>query len=337
MRSIIGDRRVTSWLRIAGYVAIIISIVVFAIWAYLRHHRTEKPEPGPLTKKERPPLVLITWDNRFTFADDKEFFAPPAFPWSMSSIGQAPRVEVMFVTILSVPEAGEIVESETEVIYENSEPVISDNGTEITAMTTDQIGYLDIIRNAMLKRTPSLAMPYEIDATPPYLVVPLEFTLDFVLGPDGEVKSAMVQGNMDETLRVQIAEKAVNLRVPSVLSWYDFRCGMRFIPRHYDKIIGTRDGNRLPESEYKLLLRGLQYGTSAFTESVLENAPELLSGEDEYTIKFTINGDGYPVDTVIKPFIVEPAAETAVTEAVSSTNFPGTLGGANVEIILGSD
>jgi hypothetical protein len=337
MVSIFSDKRVTSLLRTAGYVAIIISIIVFAIWAYLRHHRTEKPEPKPLMKKEKPPLVISTWDNRFTFADEREFFTPPAFPWSMSSIGQTPRVEVTHVTILSVPETSELVENDAYVDYGGKEKIIPDNGPDIGSATAEKTDYTGIIMKAMVKRAPSLVIPYEIDATPPYLVVPLEFTLDFVLGPEGVVKSAKVQGNMDETLRIQIAEKAVSLRFPSILSWYDFRCGMRFIPRHYDRIIGTRDGRRLAEDEYKLLLRGLQYGTSAFAESVIENAPELLNGENEYSMKFTISQNGYPINTVIKPIIIDPAAEIAITEAVSSTNFPATLGGADVEIIFGSE
>jgi hypothetical protein len=336
MVSIFSDKRVTSLLRTAGYVAIIISIIVFAIWAYVRHHRTEKPEPKPLTTKEKPPLVVATWDNRFTFADEKEFFTPPAFPWSMSSIGQTPRVEVTSVTVLSVPEAGEVSENEIGAGFGDDETVLSDEVPH-DVTTTEKTDYPSIIMKAMVKRAPSLVIPYEIDATPPYLVVPLEFTLDFVLGPEGVVKSAKVQGNMDETLRIQIAEKAVSLRFPSILSWYDFRCRVRFIPRHYDRIIGTRDGRRLPEDEYKLLLRGLQYGTSGFAESVVENAPELLNGANKYSMKFTISKDGYPVNTVIRPIIVDPAAETAITEAVSSTNFPSELIGADVEIIFGSD
>lgn len=336
MVSIFSDKRVTSLLRTAGYVAIIISIIVFVIWAYVRHHRTEKLEPKPLTKKEKPPLVVATWDNRFTFADEREFFTPPAFPWSMSSIGQMPRVEVTSVTVLSVPEAGEVSENEVDVGTSDKETVPSGE-IPLDVTTGEKNDYSNIIMKAMVKRAPSLVIPFEIDATPPYLVVPLEFTLDFVLGPEGVVKSAKVQGNMDETLRVQIAEKAVSLRFPSILSWYDFKCGIRFVPRHYESIIGTRGGQRLPEDEYKLLLRGLQYGTSAFAESVIENAPELVKGENEYSMKFTISKDGYPVNTVIKPIIIDPAAEIAITEAVSITNFPAALGGADVEIIFGSE
>jgi hypothetical protein len=336
VHSIIGDKRLTAWLRAAGYVAIITSIIVFVVWAYVRHRGKPEPEPKPPTKKERPPLVVASWDERFTFADEREFFAPAAFPWSMSSIGRAPVAEITFVTIISEPTPEETVMTSGEAAVEAAEGVPTRAEEGGASGETKAVNYDDIIRNAVLKRIPSLAMPYELDAVPPYLVVPLEFTLDFVLGPDGLVKSATIQGDMDEALRVQIAEKAVNLRFPSVLSWFDFRCGVRLIPDHYDRIIGTRGGYRVSESEYRLLLRALQYGTSGLAETIYENAPELLLAGNDYVIEFTVDGSGRPTDTVVRPIIVEPASETAVIKAVSSMNFPPELGGTDVVIKMGS-
>jgi|GEM_PF-1545692 len=337
MRLKITDKRFISWLRSAGYITIIISIIVFAVWAYIRHRGAEPPEPEPLARKERPPLIVASWDDRFTFADEREFFTPPAFPWSMSSIGQAPIAEITYVTVTSEPSPEEPAELTGEGASENGETSEAEDESILDSERPERMAYAGIIENAMLKRAPSLAMPYEIKATPPYLVVPLELTMDFTLGPDGAVKSATVQGDMEEELRVQIAEKAVDLRFPSVLAWFGFKCGIRLTPRHYDKIIGTRGGARLSEDEYGLLLRGLQYGTSGLAESIVENAPELLTAGTDYTIEFFIDGNGYPVNAVIKPIIVEPEAETAVLEALAAVNFPPELAGTTVEITLGTE
>ncbi|UCE27550.1 MAG: hypothetical protein JSW52_02005, partial [Candidatus Coatesbacteria bacterium] len=289
MRLILTDKRLISWLRSAGYITIIISIIVFAVWAYVRHRGAEKPEPKPLIKKERPPLVVATWESRFTFADEREFFAPPAFPWSMSSIGQPPFAEITYVTVISEPSPEELAEpSDNNTPEDGKTPALEDETLPRSKPPT-RTAYADIIANAMLTRAPYLAIPYEIKATPPYLVVPLEFTMNLTLGPDGAVKSVTVQGDMEENLRVQIAEKAVDLRFPSVLAWFGFRCGIRLTPRHYDKIVGIRGGARLPEDEYRLLVRGLQYGTSGLAEVITENAPELLTVGSDYTIEFLID------------------------------------------------
>lgn len=337
MRLIIANRRFISWLRSAGYITIIISIIVFAVWAYIRHRGAEIPEPTPLVRKERPPLIVASWEDRFTFADEREFFAPPAFPWSMSSIGQAPLAEITYVTVISEPSPEESAELIGESTSENGKTSDAEDEILPRSERPGRVAYADIIKTAMLKRATSLAMPYEIKATPPYLVVPLELTMDFTLGPDGAVKSATVQGDMEEGLRVHIAEKAVDLRFPSILAWFGFKCGIRLTPRHYDKIVGTRGGARLPEDEYGLLLRGLQYGTSGLAESIVENAPELLNAGTDYTIEFFIDGTGYPVNPVVKPIIVEPEAETAVLEALTAVNFPPELAGTTVEITLGTE
>lgn len=336
MPSIIGDKRLTAWLRTAGYIAIIASIIVFVVWAYLRHHRTPKPEPGPLVKKERPPLVIATWDNRFTFVDEREFFAPPAFPWSMSSIGQAPYAEITFVTIISEPTPVETGEPTEENFFGTGEETPDEKAEDTSIELIISGDYNNIIRNAMLERAPSLAMPFELDASPPYLVVPVDFTLDLVLGPDGLVKSATVRGDIDEGVRVRVAEKAADMHFPSVLAWFDFRCGVRLTPSHYDRIIGTRGGHRLPEVEYRLLLRALQYGTAGFAETVSENAPELLQAGNVHTVEFIIDDAGHPTDTVIKPIILEPASEKAVLDAIAAVNFPPQLAGANVVLVVGT-
>jgi hypothetical protein len=288
--------------RALSYGLVIGTLLGLALWGYYKHRVTPgRVEVTPPEGGTAPELAGL--DRRFVFATDQELLAPPAFPWSLAAVSRLPRAEVSGVTLLQTPEGVEVPE-----------------GLDAT------------LAAELAEQVPTIARPFTLEASPPYLVTPLTLQLEFILDEDGATSAAAVAGAPGE-LNAPFAERAVRMVFSPAAAYVNFAATVTLIPHPYDRLTATRRGNPVTEEEYRSLFRALQFNCFPFYDTMLAVSPELVTAEDGTAVSFVVDAEGHPGAIALEP---SPAEEetAALAEALAAVQLPAMLAGVAVRFTI---
>jgi len=291
--------------RAISYGLVIVTFVGLAGWAYYKHRATRGRVEVTPPVAEAPP-TLAGLEARFAYASEQELLAPPAFPWSLAAVSRLPRAEVGTVTILREPEG----------------PPAADNLPEVLAA-------------ALAEQAPSVARPFTLAASPPYLVTPVTIELEFKLDENGAAMAAAAAGAPAD-LNASFAERAVHLVFPQAAAGVSFTAAVTLVPYPYERLSARRGAAALTPEEYRLLFRALQYNSFPFYDTCLAVAPELLTAEGDTVVAFDVDGVGHPGEASFAPPLPSEDARDALAGALAEIYLPKTLTGARVEFVIGN-
>lgn len=275
-----------------------------ALWGFYKHHVTRASVYVPRPEGVEAPDVAGL-ERRFVFAAEQELLAPAAFPWSLAAVSRLPRAEVSGVAVLRTPEGSELPE-----------------------------GLRDTLAGELAERVPTIARPFTLEASPPYLVTPLTLQLEFKLDEDGATAAAAVAGAPGE-LNAPFAERAAHLVFSPTAADVNFAATVTLIPYPYERLSATRGGKPVTEEEYRALFRALQYNSFPLYDTLLAVSPELITAEEETKVSFVVDGSGRPSAIAFEP---PPAEEDAAALAatLAEMHLPKTLAGVAVNFIISS-
>ncbi|MCP4230156.1 MAG: hypothetical protein GY771_08405 [bacterium] len=351
----IGKLKAVNWLRVCGYGAIVVTIVLLALWALSAVER--EPETTPVEQPDAPagPLLYAGWESRLASCDANEFFVPAVLPWSLSNIKRLPSVEVISVTLLTdkadaavppkiAPETGDEggikPDAEISSLPQPEEAIgkkmlITGEGAFVP---DPEVNYVELISDAVVFRLPPLFRPFELKSSPPYLVTPATVELDFYLGPDGDVAKCSVRSeDITPELQEQITERALRLSFPTALAFADFTARVRIVPYASDRLTVERSGRPVGDEEYRLVFRTLQYSSYYLTVAMQGGDGELLYADTDAVIAFRVDNDGVPYAISVEPVFIEREVVEDVTAAISYIRFPADLAGSDISINLGAN
>ncbi len=298
-------RRLPSWgliLRGAGYGVVIVTLGALSLWAYYKH----RAQAGPVTAAPPRAAAAATpagFDRRRVFALEQELLAPPAFPWSLAALSHLPRAEVRSLRITRFPEE-------------------TDLPPDLAALLADEL----------TRQARTFARPFTLPSSPPYLVVPLAFEVEFDLDDDGRTAVAAVSGAPGDLNRA-FAEAATAFVFPPAAAHVAFAATVTLTPYHYNRLSASRRGRRLSAEDYRLLFRSLQFNSYPVYDAIAAVEPELLSASHETRVTFFIAPDGHPQGVAFEPPLADGAADV-IGAALAELYLPAELAGAKVEFLL---
>jgi hypothetical protein len=293
----------TRVVRAVSYGLVIATLLGLALWGFYKHRATPVHVAVPRPPREGVPAVAA-FDRRLVYATEQELLAPAAFPWSLAAISRLPRAEVSGVTILRTPEGAEFPE-----------------------------GLGDALAAALAEQAPTIARPFTLEASPPYLVTPLALRLELELDEAGAAEAAAVTGAPGD-LNAPFAERAARFVFPGEAANVAFAATVTLIPYSYERLRATRAGRPVTEEEYGMLFRALQYNSFPIYDTILATAPGLLTAEDEAAVSFVVDAEGHPSRVALEPPLA-PEAAAALTATLAEMYLPKTLAGASVEFAIG--
>ncbi len=295
----------TRVVRAVSYGLVIATLLGLALWGFYKHRATRVAVKIPRPPSEGGPAVA-GFDRRLVYATDQELLAPAAFPWSLAAISRLPRADVAAVTIVRAPE--------------QTEP-------------PEQLA--PVLAAALAEQAPTIARPFTLAASPPYLVTPVTVRLEFELNDDGSTAAAAASGAPGE-LNASFAERAARFVFPPEVSNVAFAATVTLVPYSYERLRATRAGKPVAEEEYRLLFRALQYNSFPLYDTVLATAPGLLTAKEATAVSFVVNAEGHPSRVALEPAPPAEAAE-ALAAALAAVYLPKTLAGAEVEFAVGGE
>jgi hypothetical protein len=286
-----------------SYGLVIGTLLGLTLWGYYKHRAARVPvEVKRPASEDAPPAA--GFDRRLVYATDQELLAPPAFPWALAAVSRLPRAEVVSLNIIRTAEGAE------------SPPKL---GEMLTAGLAEQ--------------APTIARPFTLPASPPYLVTPVTVRLEFELGEAGATAAAAVTGAPAD-LNAPFAERAAHLVFPPEAANVSFAATVKLIPYPYDRLSASRGGNPLSEEEYRSLFRALQYNSFPLYDTVLAVAPELITAESETRVSFVVDKEGHPGAVALEPPL-PPEAGEALAATLAEIYLPKKLAGAGVQFVIG--
>lgn len=285
-----------------SYGLVIGTLLGLALWGYYKHRVTRGRVEAPLPEDGAAPDVAGL-ERRLIFATDRELLAPAAFPWSLAAVSRLPRAEVSGVTVLGTPEGAEPPE-----------------------------GLGDALAAELAEQVPTIARPFTLDASPPYLVTPITLQLEFILDEDGATAAAAASGAPGE-LNAPFAERAARLVFSPAAANVNFAATVTLIPDSYERLTATRAGKPVADEEYRALFRALQYNSFPFYDTLLAASPELITAEDGADVSFVVDAAGHPAAVALEPPPAEEDA-AALAETLAEMHLPTTLAGVAVRFII---
>ncbi len=292
----------TRVVRAVSYGLVIGTLVGLALWGFYKHRVTPGRVEAPPPKDGTAPDVA-GMERRLAFATDQELLAPAAFPWSLAAVSRLPRAQVSGVTILRTPEGAEVPE-----------------------------GIRDILAAELAEQVPTIARPFTLDASPPYLVTPITLQLEFILDEEGATAAAAVAGAPGE-MNAPFAERAARLVFSPAAANVNFAAAVTLIPDSYERLSGTRGGVPLADEEYRALFRALQYNSFPFYDTLLAASPELITAEDGTAVSFVVDAAGHPAAVALEPPPAEEDA-AALADTLTEMHLPTTLAGVAVRFTI---
>jgi hypothetical protein len=288
--------------RILSYGLVIATLAGLVLWGYYRHRVTPGAVEVTRPEVEEPPDVAGL-DRRTVFATEQELLAPAAFPWSLATISRLPRAEVRGVAVLRAPEEAEL-----------------------------PAGIREVFAKELAEQAPTIARPFTLAASPPYLVTPVTVRVEFELNDDGSTAAAAASGAPGE-LNALFAERAAHLVFPLEAGHAAFAATVTLIPHCYERLSATRAGKPVSDEEYRALFRALQYNSFPFYDTLLAACPELLAAEEGTEVSFAVDAAGHPGGIKFEPAPEEDdAAELAAT--LAEMHLPKKLAGAAVSFLI---
>lgn len=294
----------TRVVRTVSYGLVIATLLGLALWGFYKHHVTRAPVYVPRPEGVEAPDVAGL-ERRLVFAAEQELLAPAAFPWSLAAVSRLPRAEVSGVAVLRTPEGSELPE-----------------------------GLRDILAGELAERVPTIARPFTLETSPPYLVTPLTLQLEFKLDEDGATAAATVAGAPGE-LNAPFAERAARLVFSPTAADANFAATVTLIPYPYERLSATRRGKPVAAEEYRALFRALQYNSFPLYDTLLAVSPELITAEEETKVSFVVDGSGRPSAIAFEPSPAEDDA-AALAATLAEMHLPKTLAGVAVDFIISS-
>jgi len=288
----------------ASYGLIIATLGGLALWGYWKHRATPGRVPVEVPPREELPAAA-GMDRRLATASAAELLAPAAFPWSLAGVSRLPRAEVAAVTITRAPEG--------------------------TAAPEELRGRLAA---ALAEQAPTIARPFTLATSPPYLITPLTLELEFFLDETGAAAAAGVAGAPAD-LNASFAERAVRFVFPPAAGSAAFAATVTLVPSSYDRLRARRRGQPVPEEEYRLLFRALQYNSFPLYDTCLVAAPELLTAEEGTVVTFEVDAEGQPQRVTFDPPPASAEAAEALAATLAEIHLPRAVAGATVEFTLG--
>ena len=293
----------TRVVRAVSYGLVIATLLGLALWGYYRHRVTRVPVEVPRPRGEDVP-ALAGLDRRTVFATDQELLAPAAFPWSLAFVSRLPRADVSALAVTRAPEEGEL-----------------------------PAGLADVLAAELAEQVPTIARPFTLEASPPYLITPVTVRLEFELDEDGSTAAAAATGAPGE-LNARFAERAAHFVFPREVANAAFAATVTLVPYSYERLRATRGRKPVTEEEYRTLFRALQFNSFPVYDTVLATAPGLLTAGESTAVSFVVDADGHPSRVALEPSPPPEAAE-AVAAALAGVYLPKTLAGAEVEFAVG--
>jgi hypothetical protein len=290
--------------RAVTYGVVIITLAGLAVWAYHKHRATRGRVEVTPPVAEAPP-ALAGLEPRLAYASEQELLAPAAFPWSLAAVSRLPRAEVGAITVLRRPEGP---------------PPAEDLPAALAATLAEQ--------------TPTVARPFTLAASPPYLITPVVLRLEFELDDAGAAAAAGVAGAPAE-LNAAFAERAVHFVFPQAAAGVAFAATVTLVPYPYDRLAARRGGKAVTEEEYRLLFRALQFNSFPLYDTCLAAAPELLTAREDTVVSFDVGADGRPRAASFEPPLPSAEAREALADALAEIYLPKTFAGARVEFVIG--
>ena len=288
-------------LRAATYGVVIATLGALVLWAYIRHGRAAGPVlPPPRAERDRPAAAGL--EPRTALALDQELFAPGCFPWSLGAVTRLPRAEVTKTRLTRGP---------------------ADKGAAAELQRT--------LADELARQAPTLARPFALPASPPYLVTPLTVELECELDEEGAATLAAV-GGAPPDLNAALAEEATTLVFPREAAGAAFTATVTLVPYPYDRIRARRGGAPLAADDFRLLFRTLQFSSYPLYDAVRGAAPELLTAPEDTRLSFTVGADGHPGRVDFTP---PPPAAAELAAAVEGMMFPRGLVGVRAEVSVG--
>jgi hypothetical protein len=281
--------------RALSYGLVIATLAGLTLWGYYRHRVTPGAVEVAPPEVEKAPAAA-GFDRRAAFATEQELLAPAAFPWSLAAVSRLPRAEVKAVAVLRAPE-----------------------NTELPA------GIRDVLAAELAEQTPTIARPFTLEASPPYLVTPVTVRLEFELNDDGSTAAAAASGAPGE-LNALFAERAARLFFPPEAGDAAFAATVTLIPYCYERLSATRAGKPVSDEEYRALFRALQYNSFPFYDTLLAACPELLTADGETDVSFVVDAAGHPGAVKLEPAPDEDDA-AALAETLAEIHLPKKLAG----------
>ncbi len=297
----------TRVVRTVSYGLVIATLLGLALWGFYKHHVTRAPVYVPRPEGVEAPDVAGL-ERRLVFAAEQELLAPAAFPWSLAAVSRLPRAEVSGVAVLRTPEGSELPEGLR--------------------------GLRDTLAGELAERVPTIARPFTLEASPPYLVTPLTLQLEFKLDEDGATAAAAVAGAPGE-LNAPFAERAAHLVFSPTAADVNFAATVTLIPYPYERLSATRGGKPVAADEYRALFRALQYNSFPLYDTLLAVSPELITAEEETKVSFVVDGSGRPSAIAFEPSPAEEDA-AALAATLAEMHLPKTLAGVAVNFIISS-
>lgn len=292
----------TRVVRAVSYGLVIGTLLGLALWGYYKHRVTRgRVEVPPPEDKATPDVAGL--ERRLVFATDQELLAPAAFPWSLAAVSRLPRAEVSGVTVLRTPEGADLPE-----------------------------GLGDALAAELAEQVPTIARPFTLEASPPYLVTPLTLQLEFILDDRGATAAAAVAGAPGE-LNALFAERAARLVFSPAAANVNFTATVTLIPYPYERLSATRRGKPVAEEEYRALFRALQYNCFPFYDTLLAVSPELITAEDGTDVSFVVDAAGHPAAVALEPPPAEEDA-AALADTLAEIHLPTTLTGVAVRFTI---
>jgi hypothetical protein len=290
--------------RALSYGLVIATLAGLTLWGYYRHRVT--PGAVEVARPEVEPAPEVAGlDRRTTFATEQELLAPPAFPWSLAAVSRLPRAEVKGVAVLRTRE-------------EAGPPA----------------GVRDVLAAELAEQVPTIARPFTLEASPPYLVTPVTVRLEFELNDDGSTAAAAASGAPGE-LNALFAERAARLVFPPEAGDAAFVATVTLIPYCYERLSATRAGKPVGDEEYRALFRALQYNSFPLYDTLLAACPELLAAGEETDVSFVVDAAGHPGAVKLEPAPDEDDA-AALAETLAAVYLPKKLAGATVSFVISS-
>lgn len=290
--------------RALSYGLVIVTLAGLAGWAYYKHRASRGRVEVVPPVAEAPP-ALAGFDPRLAYASEQELLAPAVFPWSLAAVSRLPRAEVGAITVLRKPEG----------------PAPAENLPELLVA-------------ALAEQTPTVARPFTLAASPPYLVTPVTLQLEFELDDAGAAAAAASAGAPAE-LNAPFAERAVHFVFPQAAADVAFAATVTLVPYPYERLSARRGGKAVTDEEYRLLFRALQFNSFPLYDTCLAAAPDLLTAREDTVVSFVVGADGHPAAASFEPPLPSEDARDALADALAEMYLPTTLAGARVEFVIG--
>ncbi len=286
-----------------SYGMISATLLGLTLWGYYKHRAARVPlEVERPESEEAPPAA--GFDRRLVYATEQELLAPPAFPWTLAAVSRLPRAEVISLNVIRAAE-----------------------GTEPAARLAE------VLAAELAEQAPTIARPFTLATSPPYLVTPVTVRLEFELGEAGATAAAAVTGAPAD-LNAPFAEKAAHLVFPREAQNVSFAATVTLIPYPYDRLSASRGGKPVSEEEYRSLFRALQYNSFPLYDTVLAVAPQIITAESETRVSFVVDREGHPGAVALEPPL-PPEAEEALAATLAEIYLPKKLAGAGVKFVIG--